>query len=47
MRNKNKAPRPIRRYSDIVKQNEIIITAILMITYITLLFIVVYTALYL
>ena len=45
MRNK-KYVRPIRRYSDVVKQNEIIITAILMITYIALLFMVVYAALY-
>ena len=45
MKNK-KYVKPIRRYSDIVNQKEIIIIAILMITYIALLFMVVYAALY-
>ena len=44
MRNKKKTPDPIRRYSDIVKQNEIIITALLFITYMALLYMLILAA---
>lgn len=44
MKNKRKAPKPIRRYSDIVKQNEIIIVALLFITYMALLYMLVFAA---
>lgn len=44
MRNKKKAPKPIRRYSDIVNRNEIIITALLFITYMALLYMVMFAA---
>lgn len=44
MRNKKKTPEPIRRYSDVVRRNEIIITALLFITYMTLLYMLVFVA---
>lgn len=44
MKNKRKAPKPIRRYSDIVKQNEIVIISLLMITYMALLYMLVFVA---
>lgn len=44
MKNKKKTPKPIRRYSDIVNQNEIIITALLFITYMALLYMLILAA---
>lgn len=44
MKNKKEAPKPIRRYSDVVNRNEIIITALLFITYMALLYMVVFAA---
>jgi len=44
MRNKKKSPEPIRRYSDVVKRNEIIITVLLFITYMALLYMLVFVA---
>lgn len=44
MRNKKKTPKPIRRYSDIVDQKEIIITALLFITYMALLYMLIFAA---
>lgn len=44
MRNKKKTPTPIRRYSDIVNQKEIIITALLFITYMALLYMLILAA---
>lgn len=46
MRNKRKAPKPIRRYSDIVNQKEIILVSMLFITYAALLYLVIIIALY-
>lgn len=43
-KNKKKAPEPIRRYSDVVRRNEIIITALLFITYMVLLYMLVFAA---
>ena len=44
MKNKKKTPQPIRRYSDVVRRNEIIITALLFITYMALLYMLVFAA---
>lgn len=44
MKNKKKTPKPIRRYSDIVNQKEIIITALLFITYMALLYMLILAA---
>lgn len=44
MKNKKKAPQPIRRYSDVVNRNEIIITALLFITYMALLYMLILAA---
>ena len=44
MKNKKNTPKPIRRYSDVVRRNEIIITALLFITYMALLYMLVFTA---
>ena len=44
MRNNKKTAKPIRRYSDVVRRNEIIITALLFITYMALLYMLVFAA---
>lgn len=46
MKNKVRAPKPYRRYSDVVKQHEIVLITLLFMTYAALLWLVVTIALY-
>ena len=46
MKNKVRTPKPYRRYSDVVKQKEIVLVSLLFMTYATLLWLVVIIALY-
>lgn len=46
MKNKIRAPKPYRRYSDVVKQKEIVLVGLLFMTYAALLWLVVTIALY-
>lgn len=46
MKNKVRAPKPYRRYSDVVKQKEIVLVALLFMTYAALMWLVVTIALY-
>ena len=46
MKNKVRTPKPYRRYSDVVKQKEIVLVTLLFMTYAALLWLVVIIALY-